>query len=364
MVLASLCVLRVLACASATAGPPKVVPFEAWAPVHGVSVKGNMLFEPVMEANINYLLASFDVNHMLLPFRQRAGKPAPAGKRPQVAFWATDLLGSNAGRFLMGAGNTLRWIEREDLRTMMNAVVDGVQECRDDTTGYILPFSPEGFTHAEQGDYARSWLTQGLIEAGKCGNDKVWPMLRGMYDWFNDPAKNPYLPYLYDGVSNGEQGQIASTRVYLETPVGVYEDAQVAQDTYRDNFLMHQLIARNATGITEYHMPGPNHAHCYETTSFLSMFDNYRATHNSTWLEAAKGAWDHLIENFVHIDGSSALKEGFPNHPAKSYHLSPSASTGETCCTSFWIKLNQRFQQLSPNEEKYTAQIETAIYNA
>ena len=33
----------------------------------------------------------------------------------------------------------------------------------------------------------------------------------------------------YDGISNGEQGQIASTRMYLETPVGTYMDSQVAQ---------------------------------------------------------------------------------------------------------------------------------------
>ena len=83
-----------------------------------------------------------------------------------------------------------------------------------------------------QGDYGRSWFTQGLIEVGKTGNKKAFSLLRGMYDWFDDPSKNPYQPYLYDGISNGEQGQIASTRMYLETPVGVWADMQVAQDIY------------------------------------------------------------------------------------------------------------------------------------
>ena len=45
------------------------------------------------------------------------------------------------------------------------------------------------------------------------------------YDWFNNPEVNPYHPYLYDGISNGEQGQIASTRMYLESGVGVYADS-------------------------------------------------------------------------------------------------------------------------------------------
>ena len=47
------------------------------------------------------------------------------------------------------------------------------------------------------------------------------------YDWFNDAETNPYLPYLYDGISNGEQGQIASTRMYLETPNAKWADSQV-----------------------------------------------------------------------------------------------------------------------------------------
>ena len=41
-----------------------------------------------------------------------------------------------------------------------------------------------------------SWFTQGLIEAGKAGNTKAFPLLRGMYDWFDDPDLNPYQPYL------------------------------------------------------------------------------------------------------------------------------------------------------------------------
>ena len=40
------------------------------------------------------------------------------------------------------------------------------------------------------------------------------------------------------------------------------------------------------------------------------MFDNYRATHNQTWLAAAQGAWDIVSKNFIHIDGTSALTEG------------------------------------------------------
>ncbi len=156
--------------------------------------------------------------------------------------------------------------------------------------------------------------------------------------------------------------------MYLESGVGVFNDTQVAQDTYRDDLWMRQLIARDPNGIAKYHMPSPNHPHCYEITSFLSMFDNYRATHNTTWLSAAQGAWDIISENFLHIDGSSSLTEGTPDAgsdwPAKSYRIKPGTGTGETCCTTFWIKLNQRFLLMNPLNESYAAAIETSLYNA
>lgn len=354
--------------------PPHPVPTLAAPPTRGVSVPAsNALLWPVMQANIDYLLTSFTVDHMLLPFRERAGDPdPPAGPRPQVGFWDTDLQGANAGRFLMGAGNTLRWTEHPTLRRMLDEVVTGVEECRSNSTpGYILAFPPAGFMHSEQGDYGRSWFTQGLIEAGKAGNGRAFPLLRGLYDWFNNRTANAFLPYLYDGVSNGEQGQIASTRLYLETPVGVWADTQVAQDAFRDDTWMRQLIAGDPKALSEYHMPAPNHPHCYEITAFLSMLDQYRATHNATWLAAAERAWELVSSDFLHVDGSSSLTEGTPttdpgtgrpsDWPARSYHL---RGTGETCCSVFWVKFCQRFQMLRPTEERYSAAIETAIYNA
>ena len=161
-------------------GPPPILPYGAEAPVGNVDISTNELLRDRMEVNIDYLLTSFDVDHLLAPFRQRAGNASATwGARPPAGFWDSDLLGSNAGRFLMGAGNTLRWIEHPALRQMLDDVVDGVEQCRN-ASGYILAYEPAGFMHSEQGDYGRSWFTQGLIEAGKAGNPKAFPLLRGM----------------------------------------------------------------------------------------------------------------------------------------------------------------------------------------
>eukprot|EP01050_Picozoa_sp_SAG11_P019310 SAG11_NODE_3055_length_2725_cov_1.795126_3_plen_262_part_00 len=154
-------------------GPPLVTPYVAEAPVGGINISTNDLLRSVMEVNADYLLTSFDADHLLQPFRQRAGNAsATSGNRPAGHFWDTDLLGSSAGRFLMGAGNTLRWLHNPALRAMVDEVVDGVEACKNES-GYILAYEPAGFMHSEQGDYGRSWFTQGLIEVGKAGNAKV-----------------------------------------------------------------------------------------------------------------------------------------------------------------------------------------------
>ena len=84
---------------------PRTVPYLAHTPLTGVKIAENKLLLQTMEANIDYLLTSFEVDHMLLSFRVRAGiDNATTGSRAQIPFWDSDLKGSNAGRFLMGAG--------------------------------------------------------------------------------------------------------------------------------------------------------------------------------------------------------------------------------------------------------------------
>lgn len=62
--------------------------------------------------------------------------------------------------------------------------------------------------------------------------------------------------------ADDDSGPVCGVSRYLETPVGVWADMQVAQDIYRDNVWMRQLIDRDSLGISAYHMPSPNHPHC------------------------------------------------------------------------------------------------------
>jgi hypothetical protein len=150
--------------------PENVTQPETWKPVNtdlsvpknGVSLAPGT-FRTTMERNAEYLMSTYTVDDMLHEYRVRAGKPAPTQKPEN--FWIDKLLSSNAGRFLLGAGNYLRWTEDKRLRTRLNEIVDGIEECRDPNGYYIMGYPENMFFYHENSGYCRSMLTQGLIEA-------------------------------------------------------------------------------------------------------------------------------------------------------------------------------------------------------
>jgi DUF1680 family protein len=334
----------------------RTVPFAASAPLSGVTLQKG-LFQQALENNITYLLTSFSVDEMLRPFRERAGKPVPAGLRDPIAFWDTDLPGSSAGRFLMGAGNTLRWRQHAQLRAWMDAIVDGIAACRQ-PNGYIMAYPEDVILHSEKGGYTRSWVTQGLIEAGYAGNEKAFPLLRGFYDWFDQCS---WLPQMLRGGTQGVQGMIANTRMYF-TPVGKPADIQVIQRYYQENYWLEGLAKQDPDVVWQYPYDRP---HNYLITDFEAYLDVYRATGDQRYLDAMLGAWQLYHDNWEHVGGSIAITE-FGEFPPKSYRLAaqmPFCETGENCGSVFWTRFNQRLQLLHPDQERYANEIEKSIYN-
>ncbi|MBN2029273.1 glycoside hydrolase family 127 protein [bacterium] len=336
-----------------------VTPVSSWKPVQnkvdpplgGVSLNAG-IFRTAMQNNIGYLLESYSVDQLLRQFWERAGKPVPSGLPDPQPFWEVQLAGSNAGRFLMGAGNTLRWIEDAELRRRMNAIVDGIEECRL-PNGYIMAYPESTLFVSERAAYTRSWTTHGLIEAGYAGNLKAFELLRGYYDWYN---RCPYLPKLLRGAAQGGQGMVANTRMYF-TPVGKPGDIQVIQRYFQENYWLKALSERDVSALWQYPYDRP---HCYLFTIFEAYLDLYRATGDRFYLDAILGAWDLVHNNWENIGGSISIIE-FLDSPPKSHYLYD--RLGETCGSAFWILINQRLHNLFPEEEKYIAEIEKSIYN-
>ena len=321
-------------------------------PVTGVRLEGGV-FQKAMEDNIAYLLNSYSVDDLLRQFRERVGTATPpANPSGDVKFWEEDLAGSNAGRFLMAAGNTVRWIDHPELRARLNAVVKGIAQCRQ-PNGYIMAYPEETIFYSERGAYTRAWLVHGLIEAGFAGNAKAFELLRGYSDWFNQCS---YLPNLLRFAVQGGQGMIANTRMYF-TPVGKPADIQVIQRYFQENYWMDQLAAREDRAVWQYPYDRP---HCYLLTNLEAYMDLYRATGDPRYLHAVEGGWELYNEKWENAGGSISIIE-FVVSPPQSYLLE--AKLEELCGNAFWAFLSQRFHLLDPENEKYVAEIEKSIYN-
>ena len=340
--------------------PENATPPDGWrppvhkvrVPVTGVTLEGGV-FRSAMQDNIQYLLSSYSVDDLLRQFRERVGRAKPPEHlEGETQFWEEDLAGSNAGRFLMAAGNTLRWIDHPELRRCMDAIVAGLAECRQ-PNGYIMAYPEDTIFFSERGAYTRAWLTHGLIEAGYGGNAKAFELLRSNYDWFN---RCPYLPYLLRFCTQGGQGMVANTRLYF-TPVGKPADIQVVQRYFQENYWMKQLAAREKLAIWQYPYDRP---HCYLLTNIEAYMDLYLATGDRRYLDATEGAWELYRDNWENAGGSISIIE-FIESPPRSYMLHPELE--ELCGNVFWAFLSQRFHLLDPENEKYITEIEKSIYN-
>jgi DUF1680 family protein len=333
--------------------PPREL---AHVPRSGVKLEGGLLRQAV-DNNIGYLLASFSPDEMLRPFRQRAGKPVGENMRRQSPFWDTALGGSMAGRFLMGAGNTLRWQEHAELRRWLNTIVDGIADCRQ-PNGFIMGYPEQEIFVSERAGYTRAWLTHGLIEAGIAGHPKANELLRGFYDWFDN---FPRISELMRGTSQGNQGMVGNTRMYF-TPQGKPADIQLVQRYYQENYWLDGLARRDQNMVWQYPYDRP---HNYLLTDIEAYMDLYRATGEARYRDAVLGAWDLYHDNWEHVGGSIAITE-FGEFPPKSYRLKAQfdfCETGELCGSSFWSFLSQRLMVLDPENERYANEIEKSIYN-
>lgn len=327
------------------------VQYRARTPTGGVTL-GDGVFRNAMENNIRYLLDSYSTDDLLRQFYERTGKIKDYKATGNAVFWEEDLAGSNAGRFLMGAGNTVRWIDDPELKQRMDAVITGIAECRE-PNGYIMAYAADTIFYSERAAYTRAWLTHGLLEAGYAGDRRGFELLRGYYDWFNHC---PYLPLLLRGVIQGGQGMIANTRVAL-SPVGKPADTQVIQRCFLEPAWMKGLAQEDKDQVWQYPYDRP---HCYLLTNLEAYLDLYRATGDRRYYDGVLGAWNLYHQNWQQPGGSISIIE-FQTDPPRSNYLHQ--KLGELCGSSFWVFLSQRFQMMHPDEERYATEIEKSIYN-
>lgn len=311
-------------------------------PVSGVTLDGGV-FKTAFDRNISYIKYCFTKEQYV----------------DMSSIWITALDASNQGRMLSGAGNSLRWTEDAKLREILNTLIEKVKTQKKDN-GFCLPYDESRFALTpgnmtdEDKNYDRVMFTKGLLAAGKAGNPDAYGLLRGMYDWFNTCE---YLPVMLDG-GLGVQGAAGGPLVY-DSPVGKPEDIYTNMKYYDMDWWMEYLALGRPEAIYRYPL---NRPHGYLLTSISAYLDEYRATGEEKYLRAVLGGWNIFHENFVTTGGGICICEG-PEYLPKNYTLNTTNGVYENCNNVFWVDLNSRLLELFPEEEKYAAEVERALYN-
>jgi uncharacterized protein len=324
-----------------------------FSPLYGVELLPG-LFKDTFDYNRRYL-KSLDMDAMLYWFRVRAGKDAPG--MPYRGHFEDNIKGQTAGLYLMGAGHTLRWIEDDELKEKMNAIVDEIRDCSEED-GYLMAVPKTEFGTKEYPHYVRIWLTYGLTAAALAGNPDAFGMLRRWQDWFNQCDDLPIIRYLVLAF----QGVVASTYLY-NTPIGKKEDINTTIQYYEEDWRLAQFIHKEREAVHQRKQPGHEpHPHGTEIEAMEGYLDLYRATGKHYYLRAVENFYQLYQEDWQYPGSGIAMCETEISYP-KCYWLSNKRHYNELCCTSFWLLLNQRFHRLRPDVESYVAEIEASIYN-
>ena len=326
-----------------------------YAPVNNVHLKKGLLYD-AFENNKSYLKKHFTLDDLRFPFRDRIGQKCPRS-RPLAFFWETDLEGSNAGRFLMGAGNALCYSDDDELRKEMDMLIGEIGKCADDD-GYCMGFRKEDFMILERANYTRSWLTRGLLAAYRSGSEEAGAVIRRFQDWFNAypnrrKAAELHLSY---------QGMIADMEMAL-SELGKEEDWKNSAALYAIPSWIKDLL--NGDTKTIWQRPNDG-AHGYELNAMISYLELYQLSGEEQYLQMVLSAWRMFKKYWIHIGGNVAICEEHDavfNYLPASRHISADKHTGETCNNVWWLLLNQKLLQLFPDEEKYAREVEESLYN-
>jgi DUF1680 family protein len=334
-------------------GQWKPVPYAAVAPSSGVTLDGGPMRQ-CLDRNLDYLNRWYEKKNKY------------QGQIPSIG-WDRHLPASSEGRMLGGAGHTLRWGEREDMRAIVDAVV-AVVKARQRPDGYCLPYDEKtmqgggGAWNDERRNYDRCHLTRGMVAAAVAGNQDALPIMRKFYDWLN---ASPYSTRLLSGPYNGSShncnnGHEGSLCMYF-SPVGKPDDLVAVERYFVQDFFIEESRKADPLSLCYYPYHTP---HSYVLLAYNAWLDHYRATGASKYLEAAKGAWQMLNDNYIHIGGSLAICEARGgSYPPRSYLLDKKHHTGETCGSVFWVDINHKLLQFFPDDAKYADAIETTMIN-
>jgi len=128
----------------------------------------------------------------------------------------------------MGGGSYLQWAEDSELRSNIQAVVDGISSLRE-SNGWTMAFNESDIDSDNNPDYCAGWITRGLLDAHRAGIMGAGDLNRAAISMFNNHSKlawflppnggpHPSLPYPsgFDNVTNGGWGNGPGHMIYIQ----------------------------------------------------------------------------------------------------------------------------------------------------
>ena len=240
----------------------QAVPWALQVPAAGVTLAAGPL-STGFAANVAYL-QSRDPLDMLFFFAERAGVPNPPG---QCYGWGGWIRGSEAGNFLMGAGNAIRWTNDTLLRANAEAIVAGITEYAQ-PNGWAWAFNESDITQDNSPDYCAAWVTRGLLDAHGAGVPGALDTARATVSLFNNHSllplilppnggPNPVQPYPsgFNNVTDGGYGQASGHMIYIEyqgmikhtlmalSEAGTQADVDIVRDHYQEDWWLNALLS-------------------------------------------------------------------------------------------------------------------------
>jgi hypothetical protein len=344
------------------------VPYRATMPEHGVRLTNGIVRE-LFDSNIDNLKYCFS-----LPDYCEGGIDKSFPEDEQKPGWAGWLPASNEGRMLGGAAGALCWEENPYMQEIVDKIIfDIKQRTRSDGFFNYYPenrsYTADHWMHpkdsteredhngglSERKNYDRVFWTRGMLAAMRTNNPDAPQLLRGMYDWFN--RQDHHLAHILIG-GNATNGTPGGPLVY-HSRVGKPDDIITNMRYFDQDYWYSDFADRQPMVFSHYTGERP---HCYDLLPVESIADEYRATGDPKYLDQLLGAWEVYYRYYKHTGGTTAICESGGPYPPESYYVS-TGHTGETCGSVFWAWINERLAQLYPEEEKYIAQIEEAIFN-
>lgn len=244
----------------------QAIPWQLQVPTSGVTLAPGSPLAVGFAGNLDYL-NSRDPLDMLYFFAERAGVQNPPGK---CYGWGGWIRGSEAGNFLMGASNAIRWAPNET-RLMNNTrqVVDGIQGYAQ-PNGWAFAFDESEITYDNLPDYCASWVVRGLLDAHGAGVAGALETARAALSLFSNHSQLPFMlpqnggpspvqpyPSGFNNETSGGYGQASGHMIYIEyqgmikhtlmalSEAGTQADLDIVAEHYQEDWWLQALLARD-----------------------------------------------------------------------------------------------------------------------